>query len=391
MPELTKEQAQEELKGLMAEEKKSMATPEELKTQQEASDKAKEDQAKAEANKAEEDAILAKKEEERSDEEKKRVADVEKQRQEDAEKKAKEEEDKLPADEKTKRIQEKTQKRIDQMSSELKAMRDQSSKEAEELRAEIETLRIENDTLKAAPKGETFEAKLAKVEKDRVAQYQKEDADRPREERREMPKEELDDWYLEDAVAATEWMQKRLLRREREKDLDIKRVTADENARAQQESLRKVFIKHPDLNIEAKIKTLKAQGKSEAEAQEILKPTIEKLKKLTEIVKSNPVFLSSPDGPERAIEAMEKSSTSKNSESEGTIAALQAKVEELSTELAALRNSDEGINSTTHAPKAGAAKLTAMENEIVSTMKAENASQESIDSAIKKYRSNQGK
>jgi hypothetical protein len=203
-----------------------------------------------------------------------------------------------------------------------------------------------------------------------------------------MTKAELDNWYLEDAVAATDWMQKRLLRREKEKTLDIRRVTYDEILEKQQESLQRVFIKHPDLNIKERVQSLKAQGKTEAEIQELMKGTIEKLQKMDKIVKSNPEYLSAEDGPERAVEAMEKDTTPAQDSKDKAIDTLTARVEELSAELEAMRNSDEGINSVAPRPRADNAKLSAMESELVDTMKKEGASQERIDSALKKYRSN---
>lgn len=388
-PVITKDKVQKELAKMVSREKTSVMSEEDRKAQEEAVAKKAKEATKAKEQKAKDDAILAKKEEERSKEEKERAGVIQKQRQEEEKKRKEEEEAKLPADEKVKRIQEKTQKRIDELSAELKGMHDQRSTEANDLKAEMETLRLENERLKDKPREEPLKDKLAKTEKERISKYTTEDTDKPKEQRREMSKAELDDWYLEDAVSVTDWLNRRLLRRERERELDIRRITADELEKKQQESLQRVFIKHPELNIKTKIEALKAQGKSEVEIKELMKNSIEKLKKLTEIVKSNPNYLSAEDGPEEAIAALE-TSTPAASDSDKKIDELTSKVEELSSELAAIRNSDEGINSTILTPNIDKKKLTAHEQELVSTMKSAGASEESIKSALKKFRISKG-
>ena len=54
---------------------------------------------------------------------------------------------------------------------------------------------------------------LKKTETDRINKYLEEDKDKPREERREMSKEELDNWYLEDMPEAQDWVSNRAIRR----------------------------------------------------------------------------------------------------------------------------------------------------------------------------------
>jgi hypothetical protein len=389
--ELTKDKAKVELDNILKQEKSSVMTEEQKKSQEDASKKAKEDQAKAEAKKAEDDAILAKKEEERTEEERKRADDVQKQRQEDDKKKQEEEESKLSADDKIKRIQEKTQKRIDEINSELKATQDKSTQEAQMLRMELDALKAENESLKKSPEPDV-RSKLSKLETDRAKLYLDEDKDKPREERREMPKEELDDWYLEDAVAVTDWINRRNLRREREKTIDYRQVTAEDLVKKQQDSLKKVFIRHPDLNIKAKAEALKAQGRTDDQIKQALAEPIKKVQMLEAITREHPEYLSQADGPEKAIAELDRRLSAKpNTDDSDKVSELRKQVEELSAEVARLSNSDEGINSNISVRRTNEQKLSEQEQDLVNTMKSAGAGQDSIDSALKKFRASKVK
>jgi hypothetical protein len=66
------------------------------------------------------------------------------------------------------------------------------------------------------------------------------------------------------------------------------------------------------------------------------------------------------------------------------------KNEELMAELEKAENQDEGIRSTTHRQVERKEKLDDKEQVLVNTMKSMGASQESIDSSLKKFREKKG-
>ena len=395
MLELSKDDAQKELEAMVKDEKNSVMTEDEKKVQADKEKHAQEEKAKIEAKEAEDKVILDKKEEERTPEEDERVKTVlkeqDKAKADAEEKKRLDEESKLSADEKIQRIKDKTDKRIGEISAELKDMKDKSSKESEILRAERDNLRSENEKLR---KEQPLDLKdqIMKQESDRIAKYISEDADKDRFERREMSKEDLDDWYLEDAVEATEWIQKRILRRDRAKGLDYKRIVADEIANKQKESADRVYIRHPELNLKARADKLKSEGKTGQEIKDIFKEDA-KLKLFFEVTRSNPEYVALEDGPEKAAIEFERrlnSGTPNNSESDKKIDELTAKVEELSAALDAKGNTDEGVNSTVRVNRGIEEKLTAHEQILTETMQDQGASQDRIDSAVKKFRANRG-
>lgn len=401
MAEIKMEEAKKELQGMVAKEKQSVMSAEEKKALAEQALKDQEAQKAAEAQKAKDDVILKKKEEERNQEEKDRVkalADIEKKEKE---AKAAKEESELAADEKIKRVQEKSQKRIDEISSELKAIQDKSSKEAQELRAELKELRLENEELNkklTAPKTDDLESLVEKQEQDRIAKYLEVDKDKPLPKRREMSDDDLNQWLVDDYAAANRWLVEQSLRRNRERSEDItkerRKTTADEFVKKQKLSMEKVSIRHPELNVANRAQELKSQGKSEAEASDIILKENEKFRILTEIMKEPGAekYLSTEDGPEKAAEEMERRlKKSSLPDDKSKIDELTKKVEELSGELARLQNLDIGINSTINRSRVSNEKLSEQENTLVDTMKSMKAPQDAIDKALEKFRKSKGK
>lgn len=199
------------------------------------------------------------------------------------------------------------QAEIDQKLSEKKAL----EKELGEARAaaeELKRLREENATLK-----KPAEASIDAVssEKERINKYVKEDAEKPREERREMAKEELDEWMYEDPSAAQEWIAERALRRRDEREQDKLRLEASKRAeevfKKQEESKKKLFDRFPKSNPEARVKELMGLGKNKEEIHEILMGENEHYRAVIEIARSNPEkYLGSENGPELVMQEMEK-------------------------------------------------------------------------------------
>lgn len=313
------ELARENLEKLQAPAKAKAA--EEAKVASEAQAKADAEKKKDEGIKADEalrkakndERILNTKDEELKPEEKAIKAEL-------VEKKKKEEN---TPDAKIKRIQEASQKRIDEIKSELLEKDDLSKKEIEKLRAEIEEL-------KRPRKEEDLKTKIAREMEERRAKFVDEDKDKPYEQRREMSKDDLNNWYLEDPVEATKWIQRREYRvlREQEKaeesarnpvdNTDEKKRLANEFVAKQTESREKLLKKYPGINpSKEKIaeirKTLELPLDRALNQEEVQKFNAEwakqspEFKVCFEIINEDPKkYLEQVNGPELAMAEMEK-------------------------------------------------------------------------------------
>lgn len=251
-------------------------------------------------------------------------------------------------DEKLKRIKEDSQRRIDEIKSEMLMKENQSSERLKKLEAELAELKrpkVEEDA-KAVSKRE---------EAERVAKYVEEDKIKSREDRREMTKEDLEEWYLEDPLAATEWIQERTARRvEERKALEANRTKetsknlADDFLKKQIESRNKLVAKYPGV-LPSKEKLASFAGKTNAEINQALCAENEEFKICSEIVAENPKkYLESENGPELVMAEMDKR-LSKNTGNPGkkvvtlTEEELEAKIQAEADRRARL---DEGITST---------------------------------------------
>lgn len=404
MPELKVEEVKKDLQGMVQKQKESIQKDketllsdtekkafEEKKAKEQDAQKQKEEEAKKDA------AILAKKPEERTDEEKKRAEILEQEV-------LKREEAKLSTDEKIKRVQTETQKRIDEIKNELLQEKDKSSKQAQELQQKLQILEQENQSLKkqvsSPEKKDDVATILKQKENERLDKYLEEDKEKPRHERREMPKGELEEWLIDDIVAAQEWLADRSVRRLREKNSDINEIKRSQFFKnftdKQNESNAKVLIRHPDLDTVKREKELKDAGKSNEEIQKTLCEENEKYRICSEIVKENPEqYLTKENGPELVAAEMEKrvaakSSSTKTAEQE-RIEALEKKIEEQNARIAELESPpDTGINSTTQRNREAKEKLSEQENALVETLKSLNTPEDKIQSALKKFRERKG-
>lgn len=257
----------------------------------------------AEAEKqAENDArILSAKDEELSVEDKTRKAELAKAKEE-RERKAEAPEDKV------KRIQEATQKRIDEVVGDLKAekaQRQQDKDKIAELEAKLETL--------TKPKAEEDKAsKLKTLVEQQTAKYLQEDKNKPRGEKREMPKEELEEWLIEDYVSATEWLTDRSVRRHEDKaEIEVSlsnapQKKAEEFISQQQESLKKLIAKYPSV-VPSPERLAQLKGKTKDEIDEILASENEDYRDMLEIVRTDTKkYLGSVDGPEKVMEELDR-------------------------------------------------------------------------------------
>lgn len=206
-------------------------------------------------------------------------------------------------DEKIKRIQEQSQKRIDEIKSELLAKENQSAERLKKLEAEL----VE---LKRPKVEEDAQAKSKREEAERISKYVEEDKNKPKEDRREMLKDDLEAWYLEDPLSATEWIQNRSLRRSEErKEVESKaraKTGAEEFIAKQAESKLKLFAKYPGVNPSAeKLATFK--GKTNTEISAALSAENEEFRICSEIVAEDPKkYLEAVNGPELVMAEMEK-------------------------------------------------------------------------------------
>ncbi len=396
MPGIKVEEAKKELEGIVAkatseeqEAKEAKMTAEEKaqaeKTKQEA--EAKRVEAETQAKKDAE--LLLKKDEEITDEKEKqrKVELVEKQK--------KDEEAKLSSDDRIKRIKEESQKRIDEISNRLKQVEDKSSKEAETLRKELELERKSKAELekKIAPaKQDDIAAIVKKEEGERCAKYLQEDVSKPREERREMPKEELDDWFLEDQAEATAWVQRRELRRaiEKHQNLNAKQVEVKTKVLMEKQigSFQRLLIKHPELDVKARKDALKAEGKSVMEIEDILSKENPKYKLSMEIADRHPEWKTEENAPELLAAEIEKE-LGKQPDKKGDeeISTLKKQIEDLTAKVEELTNPpEEGIGSNLIRKREVEQQASEGEKILIETMRDAKAPQSAIDEAVKDYR-----
>ena len=320
-----------------------------LKVEEEARVKAEADKEKAnaEAQAKRDEEILSKKDEELKEDELVRKSEL---------LKIKEKQD---LGDKEKKIKDSAQKRIDEVQGELKALRHEyglTKFEKEKSDAKIKTLEDELNSLKKdlgkSPQDKVKDKVKGEVKKLRE-KYLEEDKSLSKEDRREMTQEELDEWRLEDSDAVTEWVTKRTLRRAGEEQKlmsdEVMDIRANEILNKQEESQKRVFAKHPDLNNEARKDELLKQGKSKEEVLKILSEENPKYKLCVDILNENrEKYMLSPDGPELIIEEMEKR-LNKKPDIDTEKEELKKKLLEKEAEITKLKNLDTDITST-HIP-----------------------------------------
>jgi len=328
---------------------------------------------------AEDDAkILTTKDEEPSEDDKKKKEELVKKKSE------KEEPEESPED----KIKREAQKRIDRVIGEIKALKAESQQDKEKiagLQEKLETL--------TKPKEKEDKATIVKnLVKQQKTKFLEEDSNKPREQKREMTKEELDEWLLEDFSEALSWQNNRDYRRNKDKerivsDLDnAPKKLADEFVAKQQESLKKLVTRFPNV-MPSKEKLESLKGKSEEEKHTILSAENEDYAMAIEIATSNSKkYMESADGPEQVMIEMERRKGDSGKRITLTQEELEQKIKEASAaEVQRLTNLDEGITSS-----GAGRKVENKENKSELKLKQEEIARkagvsiEDLDSAIKR-------
>ena len=238
------------------------------------------------------------------------------------------------------------QARIDEIDGKFKAS-EAKRLEAEKRLADLEAKQSGKDPKKV-------EVEIERLENARIEKYEQEDASLPKEKRREMSNDDLQEWLVEDMVAANRWLAKQEVRRDRERSADESKLSgsgdemkskADVVIQKQRESNERVFKKHPELNINKRIADLKAEGKTREEISGIIQAD-PKCKLALEIIKENEdKYLLSENGPELVADEIEKRLKTQKVEKK------EFKDEEdfdaaVEREIKRRQEIDEGINST---------------------------------------------
>lgn len=252
-------------------------------------------------------------------------------------------------EDKIKRTQEASQKRIDEIKSEMLAKENQSNEKIKKLEAEMAELkksmqpRVDQDE----------KSRLKALEAERINKYIEEDKGKPLVDRREMSKEDLETWYLEDPVEATAWMQERTLRRvddrkrlSEENTNNKAKELADDFIKKQNESLGIFVKKYPDVRPN-KTKLSEVIGKSDEEVDELMANESVNARLAVKIVNSNPKkYLESVNGPELVMAEMDKRLNNSNGKPK-TVTLTEEELEaKIQAEAERRANLDEGVTST---------------------------------------------
>lgn len=356
------------------------ASPEEGKEKTEGKEPVKLTAEQVEAQAKEDERILSAEETELSEDDKKRKVVLDEARKKKAE----------SPEEKIKRIQEQTQLRIDEIKSELL---EKDAKSAEKIKA----LEAELAELKKPKQQEDAKAQEQRILDERLAKYIEEDKSKPREERREMSKEELQNWMIEDADEAMAWIADRSVRRADEKKSirqeivkkpsDAERELARDFIQKQNESIAKLGAKYPSV-VKLGIDVNTVIGKSDAEVDRLMANESPEARMAIKIANSNPKrFLETVDGPEQVMLELDKHFQKKAKTITLTEEELQAKLDaRAAAEAERIANLDEGLTSRGGRKMEKEEKKTDLRMKQEAIAKKANISLEALDKTIERRR-----
>ena len=212
-----------------------------------------------------------------------------------------------------------------------------------------------------------------------------------------MSKEDLEEWLLEDNVAATEWLMERSLRRSGERkgflaNEQRKKFVEDLTSKMEQSSKR-VEEKHPELTTQGRAAEFKKEGKSDKEIHEILYKENEKYRLMYDIMKEDPKKYWVENGPELMAEEMEKRIGKPKDKPKGkefTDEELEkikedARKEALETEKERIASLDEGTSSSQAKPVPKKTKLSPeMEAKKKELLARSGLSEEEFEDSVKR-------
>ncbi len=338
------------------------SSPKKEKTKEELE---KEEKVKAEeTQKAEQvkkdEGILSKKEEELNDEEKKRKGELLDIKKKEDEKILSTPDDRLDDAGKKRKADIKAKKpsklelRVHGLVDEIGKLKKDKEKSADK-DTRIKILESElvdvKKTLSMTP-DDLFNKKVKEERALRISKQIEEDKDKPREERREMSNEALNEWLDEDRAGAQRWISRNELNRTIEDDAYREMFSSAKKRKELSDKQKpfsdKVLTKHPELDIGEREKALKTEGKEPEEIHKILLEENEKYRLCTEIVKENPKkYLTTDNGPELVMVEMEKrlSGVGTKKEEASRLDVLEKKLSDVLAENERLRNLDVSITS----------------------------------------------
>lgn len=293
-----------------------------------------------EAQSKKDEEILSKKDEELDENQKTRKAELVKIKK-DVEEKDKKNNVQKRFDELTAKI-----KTLEESNATTKAEKEAEAREKEALRSELDDIKKQISMTPQDKEKEDVEKSVIDLRK----KFLDEDKSKPREQRREMTREELDEWALEDYEAVQEWITKRTLRRENDRQGVYQTKQAEKILSSQNESAKKVYIKYPELDISKRLNELKSQGKGEDEARDIVCKENPRFKVCYDEFKRDiNKYLTSPNAPELLMQHMEKNykPESEKPKADNTeLESLKKELESLKAENSKLKGLDVGVNST---------------------------------------------
>jgi len=303
----------------------------------------------------EDEVILSKKEEELDDKQKGRKAELLKIKKD--------------AEDKDKKSN--VQKRMDELSGQIKALendRDSTKAEKDALKAELDGIKKQ---LHQTPEDKTKE-KVKKELSTRIEKYLDEDKELPREDRREMAKEELDEWLGEDLAAAQDWIAGRRIRRYREEETlkrdEFLNTKASEVMGKFTKKYEAQISKHPELDISKRKAELEKEGKSKPEIRKILGEENPKWESFMKIFESDmQKYIEDEDGPAKIVEQMEKKSEPKAKDTK--VEDLEKQISDLKAENERLSGLDTEVESTHHPdPKTPEPEIVKKQDELAGNM-----------------------
>ncbi len=249
--------------------------------------------------------------------------------------------------------QEKTNKRFDELSGELKAAKDGRTTDAETIKMledRIAQMKVALENSGSIKSDAVVDAETAKESYVRMVD---EDKDLDRGERREMSKEELEEYLLEDYTEASEWLVQRGFRRKSEQDA---RVMEKKSAVDQSDSVKSFFTEFPECNQEVRQTELIAEGKSVKEALDVIRAENKDFALMMDLMHEDPKYRDKVTGPGLLAAEMRERKSVKSTDKETYTKeeVEQMKKDAIDAEQKRIASIDQGLTDSSVTPTAGA-------------------------------------